>query len=411
MAFEYPTVRKVLYSDNTSERFSRAEHVARERLEAESTFRTGIILDHGELFLAVPRQLSVAHEQVLRKERRVSALWRQLPRVALGAYIRSLIVDEVVSSNEIEGVYSTRRQIKDALEATVENHAPFTEFAQLYLGITENNISYPETPETIRNIYDAVVGDTLAPECKLGDSLFRRDGVELYGAGGKRIHVGVAPDRIVPRIEEMLRLAHRDDIPEVFCAALCHFLFEYIHPFFDGNGRTGRYLLALQLARPLSQPTVLSLSRTIAENKATYYKAFKTVEHPVNRSEATPFVLMLCDLLLQAQDALIVDLEEKRDQIDRAYDAISEVPSEWDERERDVLFYAAQRSLFDLYQEIRSNDIAAFLGVSQAVARAVLKSLERRGMLKRVSGRPLTYVLSGEGVHLFGLDGVAADRG
>lgn len=411
MAFEYPTIRKVLYLDSSPERFSRAERVARERLEAESTFRTGIMLEHGELFLAVPRQLSVAHEQILRKERRVSALWRQLPRVALGAYVRSLIGDEVVSSNEIEGVYSTRRQIKDALEATTDNHAPFAEFAQLYLGITENNASFPEAPGAIRSIYDAVVGDTLAPECEPGDSLFRRDGVELYGAGGKRVHVGVAPDRIAPYIEEMLRLAHREDIPEVFCAALCHFLFEYVHPFFDGNGRTGRYLLALQLARPLSQPTVLSLSRTIAENKAAYYKAFKTVEHPVNQSEATPFVLMICDLLLQAQDALIADLEEKQDQIDRAYDVVSGRSAEWDERERDVLFYAAQRSLFDLYQEIRSNDIAAFLGVSQAVARAALKRLERRGLLDRVSGRPLTYVLSDEGAHLLRLDTVMEGQG
>ena len=68
------------------------------------------------------------------------------------------------------------------------------------------------------------------------------------------------------------------DIPELYAAALCHFLFGYIHPFFDGNGRTGRYLLALQLSRPLSQPTVLSLSRVIAENKATYYRAFDAVE-------------------------------------------------------------------------------------------------------------------------------------
>lgn len=38
-------------------------------------------------------------------------------------------------------------------------------------------------------------------------------------------------------------------------------------PFYDGNGRTGRYLLALYLDESLSIPTVLSLSRTIAKNK------------------------------------------------------------------------------------------------------------------------------------------------
>ena len=65
-------------------------------------------------------------------------------------------------------------------------------------------------------------------------------------------------------LTQWLALSRSEDIPETCSALLCHFLFEHIHPFYDGNGRTGRYLLALHLSEPLSQPTVLSLSRTIA---------------------------------------------------------------------------------------------------------------------------------------------------
>ena len=106
--------------------------------------RTGIHLEHGELFACVPLNLSVASERILRKERKISNLWNSLPYVALGASIRSLVLEEVVFSNEMEGVHSTRRQIEAALEsaedaaaelcgAAEKEHTPFIEFARLYL--------------------------------------------------------------------------------------------------------------------------------------------------------------------------------------------------------------------------------------------------------------------------------------
>lgn len=112
----YPTLERLFYADTTSDRFANHERLLQSRLSNESTFRTGIQLEYGELFLAVPRELSRETEHVLRRERRVSALWRTLPPVALGAYIRSLILDEVVYSNEMEGVHSTRREMEIALD-------------------------------------------------------------------------------------------------------------------------------------------------------------------------------------------------------------------------------------------------------------------------------------------------------
>lgn len=53
-----------------------------------------------------------------------------------------------------------------------------------------------------------------------------------------------------------------------------HYIFEYAHPFYDGNGRTGCYLLSLFLENSLSQPTVLSLSRAIANNRFALTDAF-----------------------------------------------------------------------------------------------------------------------------------------
>lgn len=382
------------------------------RFEGESTFRTGIELDAGELFLAVPRELSVANERALRRERRVSKLWSALPPVALGAYIRTLIMDEVVYSNEIEGVRSTRRDIERALEEArgstmsaggLGSHAPFFEFANLYLGLTKNP-SFPMTLQDIRDIYDAVVMDALDESDRLGASLFRSGPVFVEDGHGKVIHTGVSPES---KIEEMLRqwivLSQREDIPEMYSAMLCHFLFGYIHPFYDGNGRTGRYLLALHLSKPLSQPTVLSLSRTIAENKAAYYRAFDTVERKLNCAEGTHFVMTMLSLVADAQERLIADLEEKQQMLDGLEKRIRAGVWSVSARAVETLLFAGQMDLFDAFRETRFDAVARWLDVSKPTARKAVNELADAGMLERISQRPPVFRLTDAGRLALGL--------
>ena len=111
----YKRLDRLFHENTSSNRKSENEHEAQTRLTAPSSFRTGIDVGTGELFLAVPRELSIATEKILRAERKVSQLWRDLPGIACGAYVRNLIVDEVVCTNEMEGVQSTRKQIEDCL--------------------------------------------------------------------------------------------------------------------------------------------------------------------------------------------------------------------------------------------------------------------------------------------------------
>ena len=61
-------------------------------------------------------------------------------------------------------------------------------------------------------------------------------------------------------------------------AAVAHYQFEAIHPFFDGNGRTGRILIILQLIMSgLLESPILFLSRFIIEHKADYYQNLRGV--------------------------------------------------------------------------------------------------------------------------------------
>ena len=74
--------------------------------------------------------------------------------------------------------------------------------------------------------------------------------------------------------------------------AINHYQFESIHPFFDGNGRTGRILMILQLilANRLHYP-VLFLSGYILDYKANYYRLLQEVRTKNNWKEWVLFIL------------------------------------------------------------------------------------------------------------------------
>lgn len=54
---EYKTIEKSFYADSSSNRFDNANKLYEARFNSESTYRTGIELETGELFLTVPREL------------------------------------------------------------------------------------------------------------------------------------------------------------------------------------------------------------------------------------------------------------------------------------------------------------------------------------------------------------------
>ncbi|MEJ2129170.1 MAG: Fic family protein [Woeseiaceae bacterium] len=83
------------------------------------------------------------------------------------------------------------------------------------------------------------------------------------------------------------------EIDPIVRMAVAHYQFEAIHPFADGNGRTGRILNILFLVQHglLTSP-ILYLSRYIIQNKADYYRLLKAVTHDQNWHDWIMFVLV-----------------------------------------------------------------------------------------------------------------------
>jgi Fic family protein len=100
-------------------------------------------------------------------------------------------------------------------------------------------------------------------------------------------------------------------IPVFIRVAVFHYLFGYIHPFYDGNGRLSRFITACYLGQYLHPAVALGLSALIKERQRRYYELFSLTEADINRGELTPFIMGMLELTAEAMKKTTASLQEK----------------------------------------------------------------------------------------------------
>ena len=177
------------------------------------------------------------------------------------------IVEFTYNSNAIEGNTLTLREtdlvlrgltidkkpLKDHMEAV--GHKEAFEFVS---ELVKNNV--PISESVIKQIHYLVLADK-----KEDRGVYRRVPVRIMGAQ----HIPVQPYLIAPKMEELLRNFVESTEHIVTKLARFHIEFEGIHPFIDGNGRTGRLLVNLELMKAGYPPIDIKFTDRIA-----YYNAF-----------------------------------------------------------------------------------------------------------------------------------------
>ena len=190
------------------------------------------------------------------------------------------IVEFTYNSNAIEGNTLTLREtdlvlrgltidkkpLKDHMEAV--GHKEAFEFVS---ELVKNNV--PISESVIKQIHYLVLADK-----KEDRGVYRRVPVRIMGAQ----HTPVQPYLIAPKMEELLRNFVESTEHIVTKLARFHIEFEGIHPFIDGNGRTGRLLVNLELMKAGYPPIDIKFTDRIA-----YYNAFDEyhVKHNLSAME------------------------------------------------------------------------------------------------------------------------------
>ncbi|WP_241665720.1 Fic family protein [Prescottella subtropica] len=405
----------------------RAGADAEERARRESPAAVHWDLPIGEhsMFALMTPEIAALIERIMSFEPKIQAQWNRLPDRACSHYLYHMVIDEIQATNEIEQVRSTRKEISEAIEM-VRSEQPlsrkrFAEMARLYLAIGNNQAESPQTLDDIRAAYDAVTRGEIPVEDSPDGKRFRRGSVSIT-SGTKIVHTGVVPESAIDDALTLMLSQGRDDsIPRLIRAVVAHFVFEYTHPFYDGNGRTGRYLLALDLKQVLAPYASLALSATVADNKDRYYKAFSDAENPLNRGDLTPYLIVMLEIIAEAQHRLLLDLSERRQTIETIEERIRVLVEDKEfplsvglDRESAppvdsndigaVLFTLGQAHCFDANRAVKLNTLAETVGRSSQFVRPRLRRLDDAGIIETVTKKPLRFRLTARGVSLLELD-------
>ena len=197
--------------------------------------------DYFELFYVnIPELTSVSNE-VLINSSKISLLISKLPPFAVQYYFNKLIINEAQSNNEIEGIRSTKKELQEALmdvsNPQSKNNKRFKGLMKTYRYIDQIN-SF-ENVEDFRKLYDALVSDEINEDDTPDGKLFRDNYVEIND-GLKTTHIGLSNEqKIIEGLGALINYIHNSAHPPLYRYLVAHYYYEYIHPFYDGNGRTG----------------------------------------------------------------------------------------------------------------------------------------------------------------------------
>ena len=299
-----------------------------QRFNSPGSVRFGVIIQQYqrrngyEAFLCYNNELIQLLQKIYTLKTELLLLKKELPEVVIQQYILQCITEEIKSTNDIEGVRSTRREIRAWLEKL-----PDTEKAPHLKSIIEKYSTISEGADIdffscrdIRRFYDEfALQEVLKDEPNNAPDgiIFRKGMVEIQGSAiGKIIHQGLYPETaVIEAMEKALQVLHDQELPMLLRIAVFHYLFAYIHPFYDGNGRMDRFISSYYLAKEFDATVALRLSVVIKRRKNNYYKHFQEADSEINRGDLTPFCIYFLGCVEEAFEDTLAALKHKQQQL------------------------------------------------------------------------------------------------
>lgn len=297
------------------------------------------------------------------------------------------LVEEAISSSEIEGARPTTREL--ARQLLREKREPASRDEKMIV----NNLRAMERlgelhragePLTIERLLELhkILGEN-ALEVDDAEGRFRTSEhpVEVSDLEGNVWHVPPPADGLEERIKRLLVFANCEDdakpgfVHPIIRAIVVHFWLGYEHPFRDGNGRIARALYYWCMLRSgYDAAEFLSISGPIDRNPQAYYKAFVFTE--LDDGDLTYFIIHQLEVMRVALDELLTHLRERAARL-RALSLVVASYEQLSYRQRSALDFAIRHPLQG--QTIAS--YASSYGVHYHTARTDLAGLESRNLL------------------------------
>ncbi|CDN23529.1 Fic family protein [Lacticaseibacillus rhamnosus] len=359
------------------------------------------------IYFVETHKINLLVANILRNSMQITKLanHNELPQVAISSYLKKLLSNEIIFTNEIEGVETNPKEIGTIIgnlknrPGRVEKRLEST--IRKYHDSITAGMRQIDTLKDYRDIYDELLRGEIPPE-KLPDGKRFRNSFAFIGTGSHAVHIPpINEAEIETALEQLIIFMNNDDLVTLEKAIITHFMFENTHPFLDGNGRTGRYLLSSYLSSKLDPFTGLSVSTAIHNNLSTYYRLFQEADNIENRAELTFFLEGMLKIIEHGQLEVIQELESAKEQLHVTGEKLYSKFANLNDEMKDILYLLLQSYLFteSVTYGIQDRDIVQVLkkGSKQTPrsrTKRMINQLEVDGLITSVSKNPLQHVLS-----------------
>lgn len=205
--------------------------------------------------------------------------------------INSLALQEAKDSSEIENIITTHDELYKA-SLDIKNLSHATKEVQNYKNALLKGFGLVRDNKLLLKKYIVKIQKELEQN---ESGIRKQSGTNLKNA--KTGEVIFTPPQTFETIEKLLinlenYINETNDIDPLINMAIIHYQFETIHPFYDGNGRTGRIINILYLIlNDLLDIPILYLSNYIIKHKADYYRLLQEVRTNDNWEEWIVYML------------------------------------------------------------------------------------------------------------------------
>lgn len=309
---------------------------------------------------------------------------RTLPNPSI--LLNAVILKEASASSEIENVITTHDKLYQAMAAKGVQIDPATKEVLRYREAMLYGVRFIRkrsflSSNAIRDL-QGILEENSAGFRKLPGTALRNavTGKVIYTPPDD-VHV---INRLMTNFERYLN--DTDEISPLIRMAVLHYQFESIHPFYDGNGRTGRIIniLYLVLSGLIDDP-VLYLSHYIIEHKAEYYRLLQDVRTKQNWEAWILFMLKSVESTSKATIAKVNEINRlflKTQEIIR-----KKAPKSYSKELVELLFEQPY---------CKSEFLVKRLNITRITASKYLREIEKTGVLKsRIVWKETLYINSG----------------
>jgi Fic family protein len=249
-------------------------------------------------------------------------------------YIVSSLMEEAITSSQLEGAATTRKVAKDMLQ---RQRKPRDRGEQMIMNnyhamqFIRERKGQSLTPEMILTLQEILTKGTLDEPDAAGR--WRRPDEDVTVVDhliSETLHIPPDADEIPERMARLCDFANSvEDEPfihPVVGAIVLHFMMGYDHPFVDGNGRTARALFYWSMAnKQYWLAEYLSISRVIKKAPAQYVRAYLHTE--TDDSDTTYFLIHQLNTIHEAIQDLQVYLKRKVEEIRDAEQLLGQSPA------------------------------------------------------------------------------------